>query len=101
MLTADAIITFSYFTVIGTNLTSDFLCFGCSSDKVMTQVQRSTDVMNMMSSGDVPRYMDAAIAAANGNANPPISLSAVISFQIFANVAINFITLQRWSDKFL
>ena len=42
-----------------------------------------------------------ATPAANGNATIAISLSASISHRIFAKIAINFITLQRLTDKFV
>jgi hypothetical protein len=43
--------------------------------------------------------MDIAVPAANGSANPAISLSAVISLLFFAKIAINFLTLRGYGKK--
>ena len=43
----------------------------------------------------IPEYAARRTPAVKGNANPAVSLSTLISFLFFANVAIIFITLQR------
>jgi hypothetical protein len=48
-----------------------------------------------MMQGEAPGIKAAVTPAANGNANPAISLSIVISFLFFAKVLIIFVTLQR------